>query len=144
MKKLFGLAVVAVGLSAASAQANFCQPYSLNCGPCNWYFGPTCPNWSQLGPWYLYWPMEAHFVAPAPTGYPYWPSAQVLPGMAIGGPAMAPPAGPPSLPPPGMVPAPGGPAIGPAPAPAPAPGPVLNPVGYRPAPYQVPSYWYDH
>jgi hypothetical protein len=131
---------LAVGLSAAPAHAGgFCTPYSFNCGPCNFYFGPTCPNWSQLGPWYLYWPMEAHFVAPAPTGYPYWPSAQVLPGMAIGGPAMgAPPAGAPGLPPPAMMPGPGGPAIGPAPA----PGPVLNPVGYRPA-QQVPTYWYD-
>src|SRR5207302_9663105 len=25
-------------------------------------------------PWYSYWPLEAHFQVPAPTGYPYWPS----------------------------------------------------------------------
>jgi hypothetical protein len=30
-----------------------------------------------LAPWYLYWPMEAHFQAPAPVGgiqFPNWPS----------------------------------------------------------------------
>jgi hypothetical protein len=34
------------------------------------------------GPWYSYWPLEAHFQVPAPTGYPYWPSpmdSSVLP-----------------------------------------------------------------
>jgi hypothetical protein len=28
---------------------------------------------TQLGPWYLYWPLEAHFVRPAPPAYPFWP-----------------------------------------------------------------------
>jgi hypothetical protein len=34
---------------------------------------------AQAGPWYLYWPMEAHFNTPAPTGYPYWPGPQTMP-----------------------------------------------------------------
>src|SRR5207249_2993032 len=36
---------------------------------------------AQLGPWYLYWPLEAHFQYPAPYGaqYPYWPAAQFVP-----------------------------------------------------------------
>ena len=36
---------------------------------------------TQLGPWYLYWPLEAHFQPPAPMAYPYWPlaGAQALP-----------------------------------------------------------------
>jgi hypothetical protein len=29
------------------------------------------------GPWYSYWPLEAHFQVPAPTGYQYWPSPMV-------------------------------------------------------------------
>src|SRR5437879_201097 len=64
----------------------------------------------QLGPWYLYWPMERHFVAPAPTGYPFWPPRQGLPNLAIGGPAC-----PPGTPYPPPVAAPVVPAV-PAPA----------------------------
>src|SRR5437588_11366 len=41
----------------------------------------------QAGPWYSYWPYEAHFINPAPTGYPYWPAPQTLPGA---GPVPAP------------------------------------------------------
>ena len=41
--------------------------------------GPGDYSVGQLGPWYLYWPMEAHFQAPAPTGYPYWPAPMGLP-----------------------------------------------------------------
>src|SRR5262245_45382739 len=33
----------------------------------------------QLGPWYQYWPYEAHFQVPAVPQYPYW-GAQTLPG----------------------------------------------------------------
>ena len=40
---------------------------------------------AQAGPWYLYWPMEAHFQTPAPTGYPYWPSPMTLPPPAATG-----------------------------------------------------------
>lgn len=32
----------------------------------------------QAGPWYLYWPLEAHFITPAHPQYPYWPSPQTL------------------------------------------------------------------
>jgi hypothetical protein len=40
----------------------------------------------QLGPWYNYWPLEAHFQVPAIPQYPYWPAPQTLPpGMAAGG-----------------------------------------------------------
>jgi hypothetical protein len=38
-------------------------------------------------PWYLYWPAEAHFQTPAPTGYPYWPSPMTPSvGVPPGGP----------------------------------------------------------
>jgi hypothetical protein len=62
--------------------------YSTSCGPAP----PCCPggggggygggygggDGAGLGPWYLYWPQEAHFQTPAPTGYPYWPAPQTL------------------------------------------------------------------
>lgn len=85
---------------------------------------------AQAGPWYLYWPLEAHFNVPAPTGYPYWPSPMALPGM--GGAA-------------GMGgPAPVGPALTPTPIPAaPTPAePPLSPSAFQPARYSVPTYWY--
>jgi hypothetical protein len=67
----------------------------------------TCPPPAQCGPWYLYWPMEAHFQVPAPTGYPYWPSPMTLPGLApagapvYGGPGQGPALTPASYCPPG-------------------------------------------
>ena len=68
MKKLILAALAVLPLIAASARADGCGPF---CG-C-WFpsrvdaginvhlgcHGPyDCPG--QLGPWYLYWPMEAH------------------------------------------------------------------------------------
>lgn len=82
---------------------------------------------TQLGPWYNYWPMEAHFQTPAPPAYPYWPQGGAG-GMGPGGPGgsggSAPPSGP-------NVMAPAGPAQFHA-------APVV-PVGYQR--YAVPSYW---
>jgi len=34
------------------------------------------PNMVPAGPWYSYYPYQAHFQTPAPTGYPYWPGPQ--------------------------------------------------------------------
>jgi hypothetical protein len=39
----------------------------------------------QAGPWYLYWPYEAHFQTPAPLPYPYYAPTQVLPPNFQGG-----------------------------------------------------------
>ncbi len=96
MKKLLLAALMAVPLFAVSARGQCCgggccfQPFRVNVGvsfsvtPCN--SGAV----SQLGPWYQYWPMEAHFQTPAPTGYPYWPAPMTLPPNAgVGGPAPA-------------------------------------------------------
>jgi hypothetical protein len=70
------------------------------------------------GPWYVYWPMEANFAVPAPTGYPYWPSPMAISGMGQGGaPVYTPP------------------------APTPLQGPALKPAGYYP---QAPAYGYPH
>jgi hypothetical protein len=148
MKKLFGIALLALPFFAVSAQAQF-GPHKLQIEG-SWSFTFRNNAWPQTGPWYLYWPLEAHFVAPAPTGYPYWPGPQVLPKMSIGGPAVPPP--PVYAPPPA--------AVVPAPVPAAPPaaaGPALQPTSYYPTPYtrqapgaypiiytgQAPSYWYD-
>jgi hypothetical protein len=84
----------------------------------------------QAGPWYTYWPYEAHFQIPSPLGYPFWP-----------GPAPAP-----------------GPQFLPAPPPPSPPGPPAppKPTGFQPVGYDypgfppagscyygpAPSYWY--
>jgi hypothetical protein len=55
-----------------------------------------CGGGCQAGPWYSYWPYEAHFQAPAPTGcYPYWGGAAYgapVAGQAPATPAATPPA----------------------------------------------------
>ena len=74
---------------------------------------------AQAGPWYSYWPYEAHFMTPAPyAAYPYWPSAAVT-GNGNGVPAT------------------------PTPAPLPPAKGDATPAGYQPVGYsQAPSYWY--
>ena len=90
MKRIFGVALLVLPLLVGSAQATNGWPFNVQAGG-SFYIkggpGPTCP---QAGPWYLYWPLEAHFVAPAPTGYPYWPAPQGLPNINIGGPTCPP------------------------------------------------------
>jgi hypothetical protein len=122
---------------------NGCGSPCGGCGTCN------------CGPWYLYWPMEAHFQAPAPTGYPYWPGPMAASGLpGYGGFAAAP-----AYPGYGYGPSPMFHAAGYAPpnayagypnfapgmmpqAPGMMQAPTFQPVGYTP---QVgPSYWYDH
>lgn len=86
MSKRLALALLAVGLLTAPAAANGPLGFTVG-GSASFSFyiapyggpggGGAMP--AQAGPWYLYWPMEAHFVAPAPTGYPYWPSGMTLP-----------------------------------------------------------------
>ena len=47
----------------------------------------------QAGPWYLYWPYEAHFQTPAPLPFPYYSPTQVLPPNFQGGAPMTQPVG---------------------------------------------------
>lgn len=57
-----------------------CCGGGCGCGPC--CGGGGCCN---VGPWYLYWPLDAHFQVPAPTGYPFYPAPMAaggLPGYA--------------------------------------------------------------
>jgi hypothetical protein len=168
MKRLFGVALLALPLLAGSLRAEgFPFNVQASCSFCiKGSRGPRCP---QAGPWYLYWPLEAHFVAPAPTGYPYWPPPQGLPNISFGGPT-CPPGVP--VPPVAAIPpvaaAPQAVAIPPVmttptPAPQTTPQPLPPPQAAPPAgrqlqlpPYlqptsyspfvsggQPPSYWYD-
>jgi hypothetical protein len=45
--------------------------------PC--YAGPC----AQAGPWYLYWPLAAHFQTPPPMGYPFGTTMGLQPGVAL-------------------------------------------------------------
>jgi len=159
MKKLFGVALLVLPLLVGSAHATNGWPFNVQAGGSLYIKagpGPCCP---QAGPWYLYWPLESHFVAPAPTGYPYWPAAQGLPNMSIGGPTcppgvpVAPPpvaAAPPVVPVPAVQPTPQS-APPPVPRATPPAGPqlqlppYLQPTSYYAPLYsgQPPSYWYD-
>jgi hypothetical protein len=151
MKKLLGAALVAL-FCAGPAGANWCicgssLPGKVEVG---WSFHIKACQGScaggVLGPWYDYWPLEAHFQVPAPCAYPYWPPGQALPNGQTA--AIPPPAGPsPHAPAPMMTVPPPGP-VGLPPGVAPSPdalkpanfhAPAVQPVGYY-AP--VPSYWY--
>lgn len=95
------------------------------------------PGTLQASPWYNYWPYEAHFQTPAPTGYPWWPAPQTpSPGFMPSAPAYA-PAAPAAPVAPGYTP--------PAPTPV-APGAPqgIQPTNYyyQGIPAQAPSYWY--
>ena len=142
MRKIYIAALLVLPAVAGTASAD-CGPCG---GCCNFGFGlpavrfnvagrvtlGCCPPGGgpgggvQLGPWYHYWPLDAHFITPAPTGYPYWPQPQALPPNPV-------------LPPP-----------------VPDPKPDVKPVGYSPYAYpysyqyapsiyygQAPSYWYS-
>jgi hypothetical protein len=165
MKKRFSVALTALLMAGLSGRADYCRtstycplPWKVS-GECNCHLkferGKTVPL--QAGPWYLYWPMEAQFVVPAPVGpYPYWPSRQVLPKTTLGPPPPAPPvAAVPAVPGYAAPAAPAAVAVPPAnTAQPPAPA---NPQGVRPSGYapvfqrtsftadgaDVPSYWFD-
>ena len=150
MKRIFGVALLALPFAAVSAQAQV--GYSALQFRGDWSITFRSNAFPQAGPWYLYWPLEGHFVAPAPTGYPYWPNPQGLPPTVFGGPVVPAPHGPAyappvptAVPPAGVVPS------------ATAPTAPLQPTSYDPrslaqptANYfpsmffgQPPSYWYD-
>ena len=57
-----------------------CGPGYFNCGvKFYWHWGS---HKAVVGPWYNYWPLEAHFQVPAHPQYPYWPAPQTLPNGA--------------------------------------------------------------
>jgi hypothetical protein len=81
MKRIIVTALLVLVLSTASASAH---DWGISAGFCghSWSCGPNNVTPGVLGPWYLYWPYEAHFAMPAHPQFPYWPSNQSLPGGA--------------------------------------------------------------
>jgi hypothetical protein len=100
MKKILAALIVSVALPAAACHAHDnCLGFGTSgtisygfrikiCGCLHWSpcgcSAPSCCGCGSGGggygggyggaPWYTYWPLEAHFQVPAPTGYPFWPS----------------------------------------------------------------------
>jgi len=130
MKKMFVAALFCLPLLAVPAKADWC-PWRIDVGG-NLYIrvnGPGGPGLGQLGPWYQYWPLEAHFQTPAPVAYPYWsPPRQMLPPPT----PQTPPKAATYLQSPYLQAAPTQNAANYA-------APYHQPVGYF---YEVPSYWY--
>jgi hypothetical protein len=95
MKKLLWAAALALPLLALPAEAKA------------WYIGNTevdagAKIWFNVyqygkpvaGPWYMYWPYEAHFMVPAPGVNPYFPPPMTLPPSFLGQPPAPPPPAP--------------------------------------------------
>ncbi len=62
------------------AAANGPWPYKVEAGANAYFRVYKYPQQqAQLGPWYMYWPLEAHFQMQAPAAYPNWPQPQTLP-----------------------------------------------------------------
>ena len=125
MKRVFFAALVLLPLCAVPARAQCFFPFRVEAGG-NFYlrmYGGPCQTWGcQLGPWYQYFPYEAHFQSAAPIGFPYWPSPQTLPPPAPG--RFQPPPPTPDK----------------QPQPASVQPSFFQPVGYA---TRAPSYWYE-
>lgn len=74
MKRLLVLALLA--LLAGRADAQLLKIMSGDSGKKRHKSGNEPP---PLGPWYNYWPLEAHFQVPAMPEYPYWGAPQTMP-----------------------------------------------------------------
>ncbi len=126
MKRLVWLALVGLPLLALPTRASadgaplqlpFCPPFKVDAG-IKAYINLTYPGpRPYLPPWYTYFPYDAYFTVPSPTGFqfPNWPAPQASSAYA------------PQYPPPAFA------------APPTAPPSGVRPVGYY---YQAPSYWY--
>src|SRR5262245_66205371 len=79
MKRLLVLAALAVAFQASPASAQFIK---LSGTPgCGKGSGNEPP---PLGPWYNYWPLEAHFQVPALPEYPFFSAPQTVPVVPPG------------------------------------------------------------
>ena len=150
MKKLLYLTLLALPLLMlpSKALAWGCDQHCC-LGGCtidygfNWHYSIKCGCPGQCGPWYLYWPYEAHFAAAAPVGGPCFPAWGPPGGMAGMGAPTAPMMGLPGAMGSGgapMAPMMGVPGAQPM---APIPG-TPPPASIQPTVYsgQVPAYWY--
>ncbi len=141
MKKLFWAAALALPLLALPTQARawYIGNYQVDTGAKVWFnvyqYGKPI-----AGPWYLYWPYEAHFMVAAPGVNPYFPAPMTLPPNFLQPPA---PQGPPAAP---GYRAPAPTPAGPQGYQAPAPSAVPTFTGYHPqfpqGPIRPQGYWY--
>jgi hypothetical protein len=154
MKRLLWLFVLALPLWTVPGRAlawgccDWFPPTQIDAG-INCHFNVHVYDWSvcgQLGPWYLYFPYEAHFMTPAPIHpYPNWPGPMMVessPGVHAPAPAVS-PSGPmlPPSPPAKSRPSSGGQpqtSFYRAPPRLPSPEPLALPTNYS----QMPAYWY--
>ena len=74
MKRLLTLAALVLALHAGTASAQF---INISGAPGTGKGPGNMPP--PLGPWYNYWPLEAHFQVPAMPEYPYYSAPQTLP-----------------------------------------------------------------
>jgi hypothetical protein len=145
MMNRFGVALLALPLLALQVRADdpFAPglPFRVEAGANAYLRVYNRQNgWGcQLGPWYSYWPMEAHFQTPALPSYPYWPAPQTI---VPGGTSTALPAPPHSSPTSSSQ----APAAALPPAATTARPAYFRPVGYDPAGYytypQAAPWWY--
>jgi hypothetical protein len=80
MKKLFWAGALALLLLAIPSQAKawYIGNTNIDAGAKIWF---DVVQWSKpvAGPWYLYWPYQAHFLVAAPGVNPYFPPPMTLP-----------------------------------------------------------------
>jgi len=122
MKRILWVCLLAVPVLAMPGRVQawgWCiPPLEIDAG-INARFNVHALDWStiaQTGPWYLYFPYDAHLQTAGPVHpYPNWPGQMTLP------------------PPPGARPAPAGPVL-------PTPTAYFQPVGYYYS--SMPAYWY--
>jgi hypothetical protein len=147
MTKRFGLALLALPLLALPVHAGddpFAPslPWKVDCGA-NFHFKVLTQEngWGcALGPWYNYWPLEAHFQTPALPQYPFWPAPQALVPGGTAATIPFPPCPPQAIP--YAAPA----AASPAPVSTPRGAATFKPVGYDASGYYVyppaAPWWY--
>jgi hypothetical protein len=143
MKRILWATLLALPFCAQPARAQFCPPCGQTPIKIDGGIGirfnivSGCPR-TQLGPWYQYWPYEAHFAMAPPVGGMGAPAYLTLP------PQQVPPAQ--QWTPPAPTPAPGAPASPPAaPKTAYIPPSTYQPSVFQPVSYTtaVPAYWYN-
>lgn len=77
---LFALPLLLPPGAAHAVGFNGPWPYKIEAGANAYFRVQKLPQQQQqLGPWYLYWPLEAHFQMQAPAAYGLYPQQQVLP-----------------------------------------------------------------
>src|SRR5438045_2317104 len=87
-----GALVAACLLLPARAGAGGLLPGCINAG-FDFHFRVSPQGGPQLGPWYLYWPIDAQYQSLAPPSFPAWPTAPAALPSAVPTPPAPPPPG---------------------------------------------------